>query len=97
MAERLQPSPELRRLLTEISELEIDASSIDKIEPRPKDGDPRPNIQVCRLNWPRQEDDAIVREATKKAVDESVNSFFSCQPTLLTDKESKDQTLSSKG
>ncbi|KAI1181838.1 hypothetical protein F5B17DRAFT_444726 [Nemania serpens] len=67
----IAPSPELRRLLANLCQLEIPADAIQKFEIEPtKDGIPRDQIDVSTITWPPQQD-ALVREVTERAVEES--------------------------
>ncbi|KAI0836070.1 hypothetical protein F5Y06DRAFT_109009 [Hypoxylon sp. FL0890] len=69
MEHRINPSPELMVLLTKISQFNIDDATVAKVDLKSIDGTP-PKIQVSRVNWSREKD-AIVHQATQKAVDES--------------------------
>ncbi|KAI1382596.1 uncharacterized protein F4822DRAFT_104270 [Hypoxylon trugodes] len=69
MAQRVNPSPELVKLLARISQLSLDDATITKVELKSKDGRPA-KMQVSRIDWP-SEHNAIVEQATQKAVDET--------------------------
>lgn len=93
MAESIAPSPELRRLLANLCQLEIPADTIQKFEIEPtKDGIPRDQIDVSTITWPPQQD-ALVREVTERAVEESVNHFARNQPISLIDQDLENPTV----